>query len=396
MLRQFLDWLEGGVKSPVEVWELCAKRIAEGDGALRAWVEVAPQPALAEGPLTGIPFGVKDTFETPGLSTAYGSAIFAGRKGTSEAPLVTEFRRRGAIMAGKTQTTPFASFDPSPTRNPWDAQRTPGGSSSGSAAAVAAGMVPFALGSQTQGSVLRPASYCGVTGFKPTFGRIPAEGILPFAPSLDTAGLFTRTAEDMQLLWARSFGSRACGTARQAAYFHLPVEAEMAQAIAQSVARLRAAGWQITEMDAPSGFDRLLEASRLINSFEGGRTHRQCWQQHGERMGHRLAQLIENGLRIPEGEYQAAREHVAAMRSVMDDSFREFPVVLTAAAPGIAPSADSTGDPRLNATWTALGTPAISVPMQAAGLPLGLQITSAWGRDDFLVSTAVEIEAMLR
>ena len=395
MLRQFLEWLESGSKTPAQLLELTRRRIAEREETLRAWVEVAPLPALSGGKLAGIPFGVKDTFETPGMSTAWGTPLFAGRKGESEAALVTEFRRRGAVLLGKTQTTPFASFDPSPTRNPWDPRHTPGGSSSGSAAAVAAGMVPFTLGSQTQGSVLRPASYCGVAGFKPTIGKLPTEGILPFAPTLDTPGLFTQTADDMQVLWERSFGSGTADAVSRAGRFLIPADLEMEEAVQQAVLRLRAAGWSIQDIDPPEGFDRLLAASRLINSYEGARTHRACWEEHGERMGHKLAHLIEHGLRIPESEYQAALSHVDHMRQAFGQVFREYPVILTPAAPGRPPLADSTGDPRLNSTWTALGTPAISIPMRTAGLPLGLQMTADSGQDDLLVATAARAEATL-
>ncbi|MBM3775935.1 MAG: amidase, partial [Acidobacteria bacterium] len=170
LLRQFLDNPEG-------LLEVCRARIRERDPEIRAWVEVSPQPPLGPGPLDGIPFGAKDIFETRGLATEYGSPLYAGRKGDTDAALVTDLRRRGALLLGKTQTTAFAYFDPAPTRNPRDPRHTPGGSSSGSAAAVACGMVAFALGSQTQGSVIRPAAFCGVVGFKPTFGKLSTEGV---------------------------------------------------------------------------------------------------------------------------------------------------------------------------------------------------------------------------
>ena len=150
------------------------------ESQIHAWVEVNPQEPLGDGPLDGIPFGVKDIFETTGLATEYGSALYLGRKGTFDAEIVTTLRELGGVLFGKTQTTAFASFDPSPTRNPHNLTHTPGGSSSGSAAAVAAGVVPFALGTQTMGSVIRPASFCGVVGFKPTFGKLPVHGVLPF------------------------------------------------------------------------------------------------------------------------------------------------------------------------------------------------------------------------
>src|ERR1035438_7045722 len=193
VLLEFLQALSSGEKTPRDLLEICRRRIAAGDPDVQAWVEVSPQDPLANGLLDGIPFGVKDIFETRGLATEFGSALYAGRKGVVDAPVVSALRRTGAVLLGKTRTTAFASFDPAATRNPRLPGHTPGGSSSGSAAAVAAGMVPFALGTQTLGSVLRPASYCGVCGFKPTFGRLPVEGVLPFAPSLDTLGLFPRT-----------------------------------------------------------------------------------------------------------------------------------------------------------------------------------------------------------
>src|SRR5580704_4324452 len=203
LLTEYVEWLESGAKTPADLIALCWTRITGREPELRAWVEVSPQEALGSGPLDGIPFGAKDIFETRGLATEFGCPAYAGRKGQADAALVMQLRSRGAALMGKTHTTSLASFDPSPTRNPRNRSHTPGGSSSGSAAAVAAGMVPFALGSQTQGSVLRPASYCGVVGFKPTYGLLSLDGVLPFAPSLDTAGLFTQDADDMRLLWNR-------------------------------------------------------------------------------------------------------------------------------------------------------------------------------------------------
>jgi Asp-tRNA(Asn)/Glu-tRNA(Gln) amidotransferase A subunit family amidase len=245
--------------------------------------------------------------------------------------------------------------------------------------------------------VLRPASYCGVVGFKPSFGLLPTTGLLPFAPSLDTAGLFTQTAEDMRLLWERTWGGPPVRPSPAVLAAVLPeVEPPMRQAFQDTLARLRAAGAQVDEIDLPAGYDRLVQASRLVNSFEGARTHRACWEQHGERMGYKLAQLIADGLRIPEDEYEAARAHISQMQGTVDQLFRQYSVILTPAAPGHPPPADSTGDPRLNAAWTALGTPAIAVPMPTAGLPLGLQLTAARGQDNFLVAVAAVLEPSLR
>ena len=364
--------------------EACLERIAACDAEVRAWVEVSPRPPCAEGRLSGVCFGAKDIFETRGMATEYGSPLYAGRKGETDAALVTQLCEAGAVLVGKTHTTAFAYFDPAPTRNPRDLSRTPGGSSSGSAAAVAAGMVPVALGSQTQGSILRPASYCGVVGFKPTHGAVSTDGVLPFAPSLDTAGFFTETAADM-----RELTGYAAQPEQTAAAFPYP-------AIHDAVERLRAAGFRVHETKPPADFDGLLAASRLINDYEGARTHRERWRQYGSRIGEKLASLVERGLAIPDARYHDAVATVRAIRVVMADFFREYPVVLTPAATGPAPAGlASTGDPAMNAPWTALGTPAISVPMPVEGPPLGLQITAACGRDAALLETAVAMEAAL-
>jgi Asp-tRNA(Asn)/Glu-tRNA(Gln) amidotransferase A subunit family amidase len=391
MLQQCIDWLESGEKTPAGLVDLCLERIAVREPELRAWVEVSPRDSLGSGALDGIPFAVKDTFETRGLSTEFGSAIYAGRKGATDAALVVQLRRRGGIMLGKTQTTVFASFDPSPTRNPHNVAHTPGGSSSGSAAAVAAGMAAFSLGSQTQGSIGRPASYCGVAGFKPTYGLLPTTGLFPFAPTLDTPGLFTQDAADMRLLWGRmGFSTAAKAPAICALPETLDAEPEMEAAIRQTVAGMKAAGYRV-ETIPMDGWAELTAASRLINQYEGGRTHEQVWREHGVKLGAKLAQLISDGLRLSENQYRDALAVIAEMKRKMDSVFRECPVVLTPAAPGPAPSGlASTGDPRMNSAWTALGTPTISVPMVCAkGLPLGLQMAARPGDDALLLDFAV-------
>jgi Asp-tRNA(Asn)/Glu-tRNA(Gln) amidotransferase A subunit family amidase len=393
LLRRSLSWLESGEKTPADLVSMCLARIDACEAELQAWVQVAPpQAEPAAGPLHGVPFGVKDIYETRGLATEYGSPIYSGRQGQADAALVTLLRDSGAVLMGKTRTTAFASFDPSPTRNPRDPRHTPGGSSSGSAAAVAAGMVPFALGSQTQGSVLRPASFCGVVGFKPTYGRLPLQGVLPFAPSLDTAGLFTQTADDMRLLWTRmGFGEPQSSTPVAAAPEPLDADPEMEAAFRSTLDRLRAYGFRIQAIEFPPGWPDLAAASRLVNQYEGARTHEALWREHGERLGSKLARLIDEGLRVPESRYRDALAVISNIRLRAQSLFGEFPVLLTPAAPGPAPfGLDSTGDPRCNATWTALGVPAISIPMSHPGaLPLGLQITARSGADSLLLDFAV-------
>lgn len=200
-LETLEQWVNGSAENRELAVRACLDRIRKMDSSIHAWVEVRPEKPTGDGPLAGIPFGAKDIMETRGLVTEYGSPIYKGRMGTADAAIVRDLRERGAILLGKTECAAFAYRTPPPTRNPRNLAHTPGGSSSGSAAAVAAGMVPIALGTQTLGSVLRPATYCGVTGFKPSYGLLPTEGVLPFAKSLDTVGLFTQTPADMLTLW---------------------------------------------------------------------------------------------------------------------------------------------------------------------------------------------------
>ena len=335
----------------------CLRRIAALDADIRAWVEVAPQPPTSDGPLRGIPFGAKDIFETAGLATEYGSPLYAGRRGASDAALVARLRALGAILLGKTHTTAFASFDPAATRNPAVPGHTPGGSSAGSAAAVAAAMVPFTIGTQTLGSVIRPASYCGVCGFKPTYNLIPFDGALPFAPSLDTVGFFTRTPAEMQWI------CRSLGIATVPAP-HTP----------------RIADWTAA---LPEWWDEIVEAAYTINRYEGARTHECRYREFGDRMGARLSQLIREGLATPEPQYRKARSRIAEAR---DAVFARCDFILTPAATGPAPGGyESTGDPRLNAPWTAFGAPAITIPT----MPVGLQIAAAPGHDADLLALAV-------
>lgn len=389
-LQQFL---EGGIDSSIAL-QRCLERIEALDPAIRAWVEVAPRPPRQDGPLSGVPYGAKDIFETEGMSSAWGSPLFAGRKGTFDATIVRQLEQLGAILLGKTQTTAFAYYDPGPTRNPRDLNHTPGGSSSGSAAAVAAGMVPFALGTQTQGSVIRPAAFCGVAGFKPAFGAVSVEGVLPFAPSLDTVGFFTQDAADMAELWTRLGHERSQAVTSLAVLEHFAeIDGDMRVAMQQSVERLRERGFSVTAIEPPDGFDSLLPAVQLINRFEGSRTHEDTWRSHGDGVGAKLHELIETGLQIPNDDYIGAIRTVARYRMTFEAIFRQWPVVLTPAAPGTAPRGlESTGDPCCNAPWTGIGSAALTVPIPRSGLPLGLQLTAAPGNEAMLLATGIAIE----
>jgi Asp-tRNA(Asn)/Glu-tRNA(Gln) amidotransferase A subunit family amidase len=258
-------------------------------------------------------------------------------------------------------------------------------------------MVPFALGTQTLGSVLRPASFCGVVGFKPSAGLLSLEGVLPFAPSLDTAGLFTQTAIDMQWLWIR-LGNDEAMPKRNLAIPSLmpPVDATMEQAFRRTVERLESQ-FDVRVVEMPERFSELHAAVHVIFAYEAARTHQARWREHGERIGAKLAQLVEEGLRIPTDEYHGALITVVEIKRQMSRLFGQYPVLVTPAAPGPAPEGlHSTGDPVMNLPWTALGVPAISVPMPVLGLPLGLQLVSESGTDSALLALAVEVESLLQ
>lgn len=366
------------------------------EASIHAWVEVNPQQATGDGPLQGVPFGVKDIFETAGMATEYGSPLYAGRKGVRDAGVVSMLRAQGAVLFGKTCTAAFAYFDPPETRNPRNLSHTPGGSSSGSAAAVAAGVVPFALGTQTMGSIVRPASFCGVVGFKPTFGALPVDGVLPFAPSLDTVGWLAESVGVCAGVWrALRSGGESGASPRFGVPDALPaVSAEMKDAFDRVLDKTQF----VDHAGLPFVYDELLSAARMVNDYEGARSHLDRWREFGNRIGVKLSALVERGIGIAEADYLGALDRIARAREAMNSVFDSTPVLLTPAAPGCAPEGlSSTGDPMMNAVWTALGTPAISIPMPVGNaLPMGLQMIARNGCDDMLLGAAAELEALFK
>ena len=390
------DWLRADRDARKRGLEVCLQRIRELDPAIHAWVEVKPERPTADGPLSEIPFGAKDIIETQGMATEYGSPLYKGRLGVADAAIIRELRSRGAILLGKTVTTAFAYRTPGPTRNPRNLAHTPGGSSSGSAAAVAAGMVPFTIGEQTRGSMIRPASYCGVTGFKPTYDLLPTEGMLPVSKSLDTLGLFTNTPADMLALW-NALG-HPTGREEQFA-FGAPepipeCEPEMANAFRQALSLLRRSGVSIKTVDISDMLKKLDEANDVEMFYEGARFHEARLKEFGDRLDQPLSNLIRDGLKIPLEKYNEAKRYIVDSRMRMAEIFKSTPVILTPAATGPAPlGLFNTGDPRMNAPWTALGTPAVSIPMPiASGLPLGLQMTADLGQDSRVLQAALLLQ----
>jgi Asp-tRNA(Asn)/Glu-tRNA(Gln) amidotransferase A subunit family amidase len=391
----FTDWLNASPNKRKHALQPCVEHIRAMDRSIQAWVQVLPQKPSGKGKLSGIPFGVKDIIETKGLATEYGSPIYKGRVGVTDAAIVRTLRQHGAVLVGKTHCAAFAYKTPPPTRNPRDLAHTPGGSSSGSAAAVAAAMAPVTLGTQTGGSVLRPASFCGVTGFKTSYGLLPMDGVLPFAKSLDTLGFFTHTAADMFKFW-ESIGysiGRAEDFALAAPDPMPPVEPAMAAAFQNALLQLRRAGMTIKSVDIAAMLTRLSDAQKVVMFYEGSRFHEQRFREYGSRLAD-LADLVGEGLQIPSERYDEAQGYISECRTRMRELYKDTPVILVPAALGPAPlGLASTGDSRMNAPWTALGTPAISIPMPVAkGLPLGLQLTAEHGQDARLLRTAVRLE----
>lgn len=385
----------------------CLERIAADDGRVGAFEHLDPAAALAEArrvdaldpapPLAGLPVAVKDIFDTAGLPTEYGTEVFHGRRPARDAEAVARLRAAGAVILGKTVTTELAYFRPGKTRNPHDPGRTPGGSSSGSAAAVAARMVPAAIGTQTAGSVLRPASFCGVVGFKPTFGLVSMEGAAAQAPSLDTFGVFVRDVAAVPLLVGAAAGRplpRAAAPARPRLGLCRTSEWPKAEATTRALLEdvagaLARAGADVEEVELSPELDGLAEAQRELQTLEGSRSFRALRDAHGPRLSRVLLDLVEAGERIGPAREAEIRDLAARGRAALPGIFARVDALLTPAAVGEAPvGLGSTGDPAFDRIWTLLGTPAASLPLGRgpAGLPVGVQVVGAPGADAALAA----------
>lgn len=417
-LAELSEEIASGRVSPSTLVERCLARIDEREDQVRAWAFVAASSARQEAaaldrelknsgprsPLHGIPVGIKDIVDVAGMPCEWGSAVERGRTPSVGAALVLRLRALGAVILGKTHTTAYAYFDPAPTRNPRKLDHTPGGSSSGSAAAVADGMIPLAVGSQTMGSVLRPASFCGVVGLKPTFGALPLEGVMPFAPSLDHAGLFTSDVEGMELAWRALQGESSEIQPKPAELIAWPwpiersPEPEMAAAMETALDGLQAAGWTVRRAALPETFASLQRALLNVMTAEGARTHGAAYERHGDKIGVKLAALIAEGLAIGDADLARAQEAIRIAKESFLDAVGPGSIVVTPSALGPAPLGhESTGDPCCNAPWTALGVPSISLPGAATSndLPLGLQLTARPGAEAELLACALACESVI-
>jgi aspartyl-tRNA(Asn)/glutamyl-tRNA(Gln) amidotransferase subunit A len=420
------------VLSPVDLVEALLERIERIDGRVQAWVLVdhegarrAARQAAEEaargtfrGPLHGVPFGAKDIFYSAGLRTEAGSKTMVGFVPDYDATSVARLKAAGAILLGKLQTTEFATSDPAPTRNPWNLACTPGGSSSGSAAAVAARMVPLALGTQTIGSNVRPASYCGLVGLKPTFGRISTRGVMPLSYSQDHVGLMARSVEDIALGLSITAGHdpedasssrapvpdyRAALTCRRAPRVGLLREfferatSEVADSTAQVVSRLARAGADIEEAKLPPTFRAVAAAAYVIMRSETASVHAERFALKADLYRPAIRSSIEMGMLIPGDLYVRALRIRRQFRREMAPLLERYDVLLTPTTPAPAPEGMATGDASFQLPWSISGLPSITVPcgLTAAGLPLGIQLVSGAFTEAPLLSAAAWCEDML-
>jgi Asp-tRNA(Asn)/Glu-tRNA(Gln) amidotransferase A subunit family amidase len=395
----------------------CLERIAERDEAVRAWAFIHEKQALAEAReldrmprrsrLHGVPFGIKDIIDTESLPTEYGSPIYRGHRPRADAACVALLRRAGCLILGKTVTTEFANNHPSSTRNPHDPAHTPGGSSSGSAAAVADRMVPLALGTQTGGSVIRPAAYCGAFAVKPSFGSINRQGTKFVAESLDTIGVFARGAEDLALaleaLSGRAVPDYASfGGAPRVGLCRTPrwqdADAATQANLEQAARRLEQAGASVRDFDLPPGSEALFDRHKLIMGFESARSLAWEVQTFPDEISRTLKPRLDEAWQVSRADYDAMRETARLCRRALAERMREVDFLLTPSAPGEAPaSLASTGDPVFNRAWTLLGVPCVNAPSGkgAHGLPLGVQLVGAFDADTALLGWARWVERVL-
>ena len=397
--------------------QACLARIAEREPQVGAWQFIDADKALKQaraadrltpqGPLHGIPIGVKDIIDTADMPTTLGSPIYAKRQPDWDAACVAALRAAGAIVVGKTVSTEFAYFQPGKTRNPHQLLHTPGGSSSGSAAAVADCMVPVALGSQTAGSVTRPAAFCGVYGYKASHGEFSLSGIRPFAESLDSLGLIARSVEDITLLRSVLLG-RAHGDARpmagpprlavcRTAQWSL-VEPQARQALEDFVETCRQAGAVVSALDLPGQFAGLIEAQKTIMAYEAARNYVFETTRCPERLSPAFRALTETGGKVSRDDYAHAKRAVVRADQVLRTIAADVDAWISPAALGEAPLATSgTGDPLMSRMWTALKGPSLCVPIGkgAQGLPLAVQLVALAGDDDRLLHSGQWVDRML-
>jgi Asp-tRNA(Asn)/Glu-tRNA(Gln) amidotransferase A subunit family amidase len=387
----------------VEHWEPTVRAVVGWDaGAARRRAQ-----SSGSGPLAGWAIGVKDILDLDGTPTACGVEFLPPAPKTASARIVDQLQEQGAYALAKTVTTCFAYLDPGPTRNPWNPQHTPGGSSMGSAAAVATGMVRAAIGTQTVGSVCRPASFCGVVGFKPSYGAISTEGCFALVPTFDTIGFFTRTVQDMTTLW-HAVARRAAPAEEPTGPLVVgivedlrckPFDAEMIGALRFARDRLHACGIATREVTLPAELAAVYDNNRVIFEVEAARAHAELWARHRDAYPPKLKAVLESAAGGDSGErYAAACAARADAQERFAALFGGIDVVLAPAAPGAAPrDLTVTGDPRANLLFTHVRAPVVSLPARLGrdGLPLGLQCAAPAGSDTVVLAAARAIQDAL-
>jgi Asp-tRNA(Asn)/Glu-tRNA(Gln) amidotransferase A subunit family amidase len=426
--------LRRGTVRPIELVDHCLQRIERFEGRVKAWALVdatgARQAAEAlgeelsqgkvRGPLHGIPIGIKDIYDVAGWPTKAGSPLRANHVAQDDATVVARLRAGGAILLGKTITTEYAYIDPAATRNPWNLAHTPGGSSSGSAAAVAMGMCLAAIGSQTGGSITRPASYCGVAGMKPTFGLLDLAGVVPCSYHLDHAGPMARCVGDLavmlQVMTTPTAEEGVAATEGRVDYLATPEESrpprlgviepyflercdeETRHETQRALDRLRQGGAQLVKVAPTTNYAELLPLHRRVMAVEAATYHRQAYEAQRKSYGKQIAALVEEGLKTPVWEYAAAIRHLEWYRDHAWDGLPDVDALITPATPAAAPaSLESTGDASFNAPWSYSGLPTVSFRcgFTEGLMPLALQLIRRRGTEASLLATAAWCERRL-
>ena len=417
-VREAAERIRRGEVSSAALTEACLARVTALEPTILAWAHVDREGALAaarerdvearaarpRGPLHGVPVGIKDIFDVAGMPTTAGARAFAHTWPARDSAAVARLRAAGAVILGKTHTTQFAFRDPAPTHNPWDVAHTPGGSSSGSAAAVAARMVPCAIGSQTVGSILRPAAFCGVVGLKGPHGLVPLEGVVPLAWSLDHAGPFARSVDDAALVL-----SVMADVALEPVRVEAPrlaigrqlfdrAEPGLRRHLEGVVERLAQAGARVTELTLPPSFADIHGAGQVVLEVEAATYHQPAFAKHAADYGAGMRDMLQIGLGRPATEYVTANRARLAFRRAMIPLLEAHDALLSPTAPGAAPAGLGwTGDASLCAPWSSAGVPSISLPtgLDGAGLPLALQLVQGPSGLPRLLGVAAWCEGVL-
>lgn len=418
--------------STSELVEQCLERIARFEPQLRAWVFVDADAAResarrldeelkqgrCRGPLHGVPIGIKDIIDVAGWPTKAASPLRENHLADRDAPIVARLRNAGAIILGKTVTTQFASFDPPPTRNPWNLDHTPGGSSSGSAAAVACGMCLAAIGTQTGGSITRPAAYCGIAACKPTWGRVSTTGIVPFSFHLDSPGPMARCVHDLAIVLQTIAGYDPNDPVSQNApvddpffapfdrppkicvleeYFFETADEGVRKAVQEAVEHLRAAGMQTETVALPASFAAVHSGQRLVMAVDAAAYHCDNFPSRREQYAPNIRSVLDEGRAASAVEYSAALQRQLQFRRDICKTLEGFDALLTPATDTTAPGPETTGNPRFNMPWSYSGHPTVSIPCGLAGdgLPVGLQFIGRWLDEPRLLAAAAWCERVL-